>query len=177
MFACTQLITSVTLLILWVIARIDHLLDAETPLEHLRYTTARLIVIPIGTLIAIGVAFYNVWLAEGIFLFFYFLGWFLRGIFYRRHHRVEYQEGTIRMCSITDNMTATVCIYEATLSGILEVERTSSKLMVKCIARRSTARMDGQLTEDRMDMHIDGVWAYNKAFCDLFVTQSRREET
>ena len=47
----------------------------------------RLVVIPIETLFAIGVAFYNVWLAEGILLFFYVLGWFLRGIFYRRHQR------------------------------------------------------------------------------------------
>jgi len=48
-FTCTQLITSVTLLLMWVVARVDHLLDPSTPPEYLRYTTARLVVIPIGT--------------------------------------------------------------------------------------------------------------------------------
>ncbi len=110
-FACTQLVTSVTLLLMWVVARGDHLLDPEIPPEYLRYTTARLFVIPLGTLFAIGVAFYNVWLAEGIFLFFYILGWFMRSIFYRRHHKAEYLEGTMRMCSITDNMTAVAITF------------------------------------------------------------------
>ncbi len=110
-FACTQLVTSVTLLLMWGVARIDHLLDPEIPLEYRRYTTARLVVIPIGTLFAIGVAFYNVWLAEGILLFFYVLGWFLRGIFYRRHQRADSLEGTVRMCSITDNMTAVAITF------------------------------------------------------------------
>jgi TMEM175 potassium channel family protein len=105
-FACTQLVTSVTLLLMWVVARYDHLLDSALPSKYRSYTTARLLVIPIGTLFAIGIAFYNVWLAEVIFLCFYVLGWFLRGFFYRRHQREDYQEGTIRMCSITDNMTA-----------------------------------------------------------------------
>src|SRR6266516_5298983 len=53
----------------------------------------------------------NVWLAEGIFLFFYILGWFMRSIFYRRHHKAEYLEGTMRMCSITDNMTAVAITF------------------------------------------------------------------
>jgi len=55
--------------------------------------------------------FDNVWLAEGIFLFFYILGWFMRSIFYRRHHKAEYLEGTMRMCSITDNMTAVAITF------------------------------------------------------------------
>jgi uncharacterized membrane protein len=119
-FACTQLITSITLLLMWGVARVDHLLDPEIPPEYLRYTTARLIVIPIGTLFAIGVAFYNVWLAEGILLFFYVLGWFLRGLFYRRHQRPDYLEGTVRMCSITDNMTAVAITFLiTTITGIL----------------------------------------------------------
>ena len=98
-------------LLMWVVARIDHLLDPEIPPEYRRYTTARLVVIPIGTLFAIGVAFYNVWLAEGILLFFYVLGWFLRGIFYRHHQRADSLEGTVRMCSITDNMTAVAITF------------------------------------------------------------------
>ncbi len=110
-FACTQLVTSVTLLLMWVVARVDHLLDPATPPEYRRYTTARLVVIPIGTLFAIGVAFFNVWLAEGILLFFYVLGWFLRGLFYRHHQRADYLEGTVRMCSITDNMTAVAITF------------------------------------------------------------------
>ncbi|HYA99293.1 MAG TPA: TMEM175 family protein [Ktedonobacteraceae bacterium] len=119
-FACTQLVTSVSLLLLWVVARVDHLLDPEMHPEYRSYTTARLYVIPIGTLLAIGVAFYNVWLAEAIFLFFYVLGWFLRGIFYRRHQRVDYLAGTTRMCSITDNMTAVAITFLiTTITGIL----------------------------------------------------------
>jgi uncharacterized membrane protein len=120
LFASTQLVTSVTLLLMWVVARADHLLDPEIPAEYRRYTTARLFVIPIGTLFAIGIAFYNVWLAEGIFLFFYILGWFLRGLFYRRHQRTDYLEGTVRMCSITDNMTAVAITFLiTTITSIL----------------------------------------------------------
>ena len=63
-FAITQLVTSTTLLCMWVVARGDHLLDQDTPTEYLRYTTARLLIIPLGTLVSIGVAFYNVWIAE-----------------------------------------------------------------------------------------------------------------
>src|SRR6266568_1815364 len=110
-FAITQVVTSTTLLLMWIIAREDHLLDPNTPSEYLRYTTARLLVIPLGTLLSIGVAFYNVWIAEGIFLAFYVLGWFLRSIFYRRNPRANYLEGTIRMCSITDNMTAVAITF------------------------------------------------------------------
>ncbi len=110
-FACTQLVTSVTLLLMWGVARVDHLLDPEIPPAYRRYTTARLFVIPIGTFFAICFAFYNVWLAEGILLFFYVLGWFLRGLFYRHHQRADSLEGTIRMCSITDNMTAVAITF------------------------------------------------------------------
>src|SRR5216117_2156969 len=42
-FACTQLVTSVTLLLMWVVARVDHLLDPAIPPEYRRYTTARLV--------------------------------------------------------------------------------------------------------------------------------------
>ena len=118
-FACTQLVTSLTLLLMWGVVRVDHLLDPATPPEYRRYTTARL-VIPIGTLFAIGVAYYNVWLAEGILLFFYILGWFLRGLFYRHHQRADSLEGTVRMCSITDNMTAVAITFLiTTITGVL----------------------------------------------------------
>ncbi len=110
-FAITQMVTSTTLLLMWVIARVDHLLDPEIPSEYLRYTTARLLVIPLGTILSIGIAFFNVWLAEGIFLLFYILGWFLRSMYYRHHHEAEYLEGTMRMCSITDNMTAVAITF------------------------------------------------------------------
>ena len=110
-FASTQLVTGVTLLLMWVLARVDHLLDPEIPAEYRRYTTARLVVIPLGTLFAIGVAFYSVWVAEAIFLCFYVLGWFLRDLFYRRHQREDELDGTVRMCSITDNMTAVAITF------------------------------------------------------------------
>ncbi len=119
-FASTQVVTSATLLLMWVVARGDHLLDSEGPPEYLRYTTARLFVIPLGTLLSIGVAFYNVWFAEGIFLFFYVLGWFLRSIYYRHHPAAGYLEGTTRMCSITDNMTAVAITFLIeTITGTL----------------------------------------------------------
>jgi uncharacterized membrane protein len=111
LFAITQMVTSTTLLCMWIVARIDHLLDPEIPSEYLRYTTARLFVIPIGTLLSIGVAFYNVWIAEGIFLAFYVLGWFLHNLYYHRNRRAIYLEGTIRMCSISDNMTAVAITF------------------------------------------------------------------
>ena len=119
-FATTQVVTSATLLLMWVVARVDHLLDSEVPPEYLRYTTARLFVIPIGTLLSIGIAFYNVWVAEGIFLFFYVLGWSLRSLYYRRHRGSGYLEGTTRICSITDNMTAVAITFLiAAITGTL----------------------------------------------------------
>jgi hypothetical protein len=50
-------------------------------------------------------------------------------------------------------------ILDLGLMVALGVGRISSKLMFKRIARRCTARIDGQLAEDRMDMPIDGVRA------------------
>jgi uncharacterized membrane protein len=114
------MVTSTTLLCMWVVARIDQLLDPEIPAEYLRYTTARLLVIPIGTLLSIGVAFYNVWIAEGIFLGFYVLGWSLHNFYYHRNRRAIYLEGTIRMCSISDNMTAVAITFLiATITSIV----------------------------------------------------------
>jgi len=110
-FAITQLVTSTALLCMWVVARGDHLLDQDTPTEYLRYTTARLLIIPLGTLVSIGVAFYNVWIAEGIFLAFYVLGWFLHTLYYHSNPRASHLEGTIRMCSISDNMTAVAITF------------------------------------------------------------------
>ena len=96
---------------MWVEARVDHLLDPDIPSEYLKAITARLLVIPLGTLISIAIAFYSVILAESIFLFFYVVGWFLRTICYHRNRRAIYLEGTIRMCSITDNMTAVAITF------------------------------------------------------------------
>ncbi len=110
-FAVTQMVTSMTLLFMWVVARVDHLLDQDIPTEYLRYTTARLLIIPLGTLLSIGSTFYNVWIAEGIFLAFYVLGWFLHTIYYHSNRREIYLEGTLRMCSITDNMTAVALTF------------------------------------------------------------------
>jgi uncharacterized membrane protein len=110
-FAITQVVTSITLLLMWVVAREDHLLDPDAPSEYQRYTTARLLVIPLGTLISVAVAFYSVILAESIFLVFYILGWFLRTIYYRHNRSAGYLDGTIRMCSITDNMTAVAITF------------------------------------------------------------------
>jgi TMEM175 potassium channel family protein len=110
-FAITQMVTSTTLLLMWIVARADHLLDQDTPAEYLKYTTARLLIIPVGTILSIGITFYNVWLAEGIFLFFYVLSWSSHTLFYRHNRRESYVEGTMRMCSITDNMTAVAITF------------------------------------------------------------------
>jgi uncharacterized membrane protein len=119
-FALTQVVTSTTLLLMWVVARAERLLDPEIPPEYLRYTTARLIVIPLGTLLSIGISFYSVWIAEGIFLFFYVMGWFLHSLYYRHNPGERYLAGTIRMCSITDNMTAVAITFLiATITGTL----------------------------------------------------------
>jgi uncharacterized membrane protein len=119
-FASTQVVTSTTLLLMWVEARVDHLLDPDTSPEYLQHTTARLLIIPLGALLSIGVAFYNVWVAEGIFLIFYVLVLILRSVFYRRHPKENYPERTIRMCSITDNMTAVAITFLiATITGTL----------------------------------------------------------
>ena len=110
-FAITQMVTSTTLLCMWIVARVDQLLDPEIPSEYLKATTARLLVIPIGTLLSIGAAFYNVWIAEGIFLAFYVLGWFLHNRYYQKSRGAIYLEGTIRMSSISDNMTAVAITF------------------------------------------------------------------
>src|SRR5213080_1274517 len=59
-FACTQVVTSTTLLLMWIVARADHLLAPGIPPEYLSYTTARLLIIPLGTLLSLGIAFFNV---------------------------------------------------------------------------------------------------------------------
>ena len=110
-FALTQVVTSTSLLLMWVVARAERLLDPEILPEYLSYTTARLFIIPIGTLLSVGIAFYNVWFAEGIFVLCYVLSWFFRSIYYRHNRRVHYVEGTTRMCSITDNMTAVAITF------------------------------------------------------------------
>jgi len=119
-FASTQVVTSTTLLLMWVVARGEHLLGSEVPSEYLYYTTARLFVLPLGTLLSIGIAFYNVEFAEGIFLFFYVLGWFLRSIYYRHNRSAGYTKGATRVYSITDNMTAVAITFLiATITGTL----------------------------------------------------------
>ena len=119
-FAATQLVTSTTLLLMWVVARVDHLLDQDTPPEYPRYTTIRLLIFPLGTLLSLGVAFYNILVGEGIFLLSYVLVLIFRSVFYRRHPRENHLEGTIRMCSITDNMVAVAITFLiATITGTL----------------------------------------------------------
>ncbi len=111
LFAATQVVTGITLLLMWVVARRDRLLDSEMPSEYLTYITIRLLLIPLGTLISLGVSFYSVLLAEGIFLLFFALGWLLHSIIYRRHRSAGMLEGTMRMCSITDNMVAVATTF------------------------------------------------------------------
>jgi uncharacterized membrane protein len=111
MFAFTQVGTGLTLLLMWVIARGDHLLDTAIPSEYLTYTTIRLLLIPLGTLISLGVSFYSVLLAEGSFLLFFVLGWLLHSIIYRHRQSTGIMHGTTRLCSITDNMVAVAVTF------------------------------------------------------------------
>ncbi len=111
LFAFTQVCTGITLLLMWVIARGDHLLDSAIPSEYLTYTTIRLLLIPLGTLISLGVSFYSVLLAEGIFLLSFVLGWLLRSIIYRHRQSTGIMDGTARICSITDNMVAVAVTF------------------------------------------------------------------
>jgi uncharacterized membrane protein len=106
LFAATQVFTGITLLLMWVVARGDQLLDSAVPSEYLTYTTIRLLLIPLGTLLSLGVSFYSVLLAEGIFLLFFVLGWLLHIIIYRHRQSTGIMDGTTRICSITDNMVA-----------------------------------------------------------------------
>ena len=110
-FAATQVVTSTTLLLMWIVARVDHLLSSAVSPEYLKHVTARLFVIPLGALLSIGIAFYSVVFAEGVFLFSYVLVLFLRSIYDRRNRSEIYIKGTVRMCSITDNMTAVAITF------------------------------------------------------------------
>lgn len=111
LFAATQVGTGITLLLMWVIARRDYLLDSAIPSEYLTYNTIRLLLIPLGALVSFGVSFYNVLLAEGIFLLSFVLGWLLRSIIYRYHQSTGIMDGTTRICSITDNMVAVAVTF------------------------------------------------------------------
>jgi uncharacterized membrane protein len=114
------MVTSAMLLLLWVEARREHLLDPGVSTQYRTYTTLRLLVIPLGALISIGIAFFSVALAEGSFLFSYLLVWFLRGIYFRRHQTAGLIEGTSRICSITDNMVAVAITFLiAKITGVV----------------------------------------------------------
>jgi TMEM175 potassium channel family protein len=63
---------------------------------------------------------YFTWVAEGIFVIFYVLGWFVHNLSYRHHPEGRYLAGTVRMCSITDNMTAVAITFLiASITGAL----------------------------------------------------------
>jgi uncharacterized membrane protein len=111
LFSGTQAVTSLTLLLLWVIARADRLLDADIPADYLRYTTARLIIILFGTLLSFVVAFWSLLLAVSVFLCLFVLAWLLHGVMLHRGRGSSYLPGTTRMCSITDNMTAVAITF------------------------------------------------------------------
>jgi uncharacterized membrane protein len=110
-FAGTQAVTSTTLLLMWIVARVDHLLDAEIPAVYARYLTARLLIISVGTLLSFAVAFVNILVAEGIFLFLFLLAGLWHALSYRYRGEGGYLAGTTRMCSITDNMTAVALTF------------------------------------------------------------------
>jgi uncharacterized membrane protein len=123
-FVGTQAVTSCTLLLLWMVARADHLLDADTPAEYSRYTTARLVIIALGTLLSFALAFWNVLVAEVIFLLLFVFGWLARVLTYRYRRGAVYLPGTVRMCSITDNMTAVAITF--LIATVTDVVASSS---------------------------------------------------
>lgn len=111
LYASTQLVTSTTLLFMWLDARIDNLLDSSIPADILTATTIRLLILPLSTLISIGIALYNVLLAEGTFILFYILGLLLHSIYYHNNRRENVTEGATRLHSITDNMIAVAITF------------------------------------------------------------------
>jgi uncharacterized membrane protein len=111
LFSGTQAVTSLTLLLMWVVAQADHLLDDQMPAEYRRYTTARLIIISFGTLLSFAVAFWSVLVAIGIFLSLFVVAWLLHGFMQHARRGLGYLPGTTRMCSITDNMTAVAITF------------------------------------------------------------------
>jgi uncharacterized membrane protein len=123
-FAGTQAVTSCALLLLWMVARADHLLSRGTPAEYLRYTTARLVIISCGTLLSFALAFWNVLLAAIIFLLLFVIGWLVNMLTYRTRRGAGHLPGTIRMCSITDNMTAVAITF--LIASVTDVVASSS---------------------------------------------------
>lgn len=120
LYASTQLVTSTTLLFMWLDARIDNLLGSDRSADMLTATTMRLLVLPLCTLISIVIALYNVLLAEGIFIFSYLLGLLLHSIYYRNDHTKIVIEGATRLYSITDNMIAVAITFLITkITGTL----------------------------------------------------------
>jgi uncharacterized membrane protein len=120
LYASTQLVTSATLLLMWLDARVDNLLDSDIPGDILTATTTRLLVLPLSILISIGVALYSVLLAECIFISSYILGLLLHSIYYRNNQTENIIEGATRLCSITDNMVAVAITFLITkITGTL----------------------------------------------------------
>jgi uncharacterized membrane protein len=120
LYACTQLVTSITLLFMWLDARIDHLLDSDISANILTATTLRLLVLPLSTLISIGLAFYNILLAEGVFILSYIFGLLLHNIYYHKNRTDNVIEGATRLYSITDNMVAVAITFLITkITGTL----------------------------------------------------------
>lgn len=111
LYALAQLFTSAMLLLLWIEVRTAHLLKQAISHDYLTSTTLRLLIIPLGAFISIGIALYSVVLAEVSFLLSLFLLWFLRAIYYRRRQTNSLIAGTSRICSITDNMVAVAITF------------------------------------------------------------------
>jgi uncharacterized membrane protein len=119
-YATTQLVTSVMLLLQWFEARKEHLLDPGVSSQYLKFTTLRLIVLPLGALISIGIALYSVLFAEGFFLFSYVLVWLLRGTYFHHNQTAGLIEGASRIWSITDNMVAVAITFLiAKITGVV----------------------------------------------------------
>jgi uncharacterized membrane protein len=120
LYAATQLVTSTVLLLIWLDARKDHLLDPAIQADFLKVTTLRLLVLPLSALISIGIALYNVQLAVGIFILSYFLGLLLHSLYYRNTRTASVIEGATRLYSITDNMVAVAFTFLITnITGTL----------------------------------------------------------
>jgi hypothetical protein len=142
------------LVIWWYAAKGHRLIDKTMERFEIMFFAFRPLLVPIIFILSIAIILFR----NNIVIYFWLLVIVVEVIdlVYRRNRpdrmrKIHFRERP--MCEKECVLGVYPCWY------ILGVERTLSKLMIECITRRSAARVDGQLTEDRMDMHIDGMVA------------------
>ena len=111
LFASTQVVTGSLLFMIWVYARSEHFLEASVPSRFFLATTFRLLFIPLCFLISIPLALVNVLLAEIGFFVLYVVARGLLVAFHSSGSSESARQNNLRLCSITDNMTAVALTF------------------------------------------------------------------